>query len=100
MASKEKKPLEKELYKPVKEYLEAKFKESFGNCYIEVTAEGNFSQTLKRVITHDIIFSFLGKKVSPDLVGFTWESERQWLPATPTAIGSVKDFLAVEIKNR
>ena len=93
------KPLEKELYKPVKEYLEAEFKRNFGDCYIEITAGGNFSPKIESVITHDIIFSFLGKKASPDLVGFTWERESPWLPSIPpTTSRSIKDFIAVEIK--
>jgi len=98
MAYKAKKPLERELYKPVKEYLEARFKESLTHCYLEITSEGKFSQELKRLIPHDIIFSFLGKQASPDLVGFTWTTDNLWLFLLPIARSGVKDFITVEIK--
>jgi hypothetical protein len=104
--SKANKPLEKELYKPIKEHLEARFKRSFGGCYMEITSEGTFSQAIQCVIAHDIIFSFLSKQASPDLVGFTWEKERQqadqWLDSVatsmPTKNSDIKDFITVEIK--
>ena len=57
---------EKELYEPIKEHLIKAFTQKFGNCYLETTAEGTFSATLKSVVRHDIIFSFLGKKAAPD----------------------------------
>ena len=86
MATKNRKALEKELYQPVKEFLHSKFSGKFGNCYLEITAGGHFEESLKRVVRHNIIFAFLGKKASPDLVGFI-EGE----------FGS-QDYIAVDVK--
>ena len=66
----DKKALEKELYEPVRKHLESKFKEVFEDCHLEITANGLFSDELKSVVQHDIVFSFLGKSASPDLAGF------------------------------
>lgn len=88
---------ERELYKPLKEYLERVFKKKFGNCYLEITANGVFSSTLKRVVRHDIIFSFLGKKASPDLTGFIHMKGSNWATALEGP-SIVKDFITVEIK--
>lgn len=77
---------EKVLYEPVKNFLHSKFSAKFGNCHLEITAEGHFDESLKRAVRHDIIFSFLGKKASPDLIGFVRDEY------------GVKDYVAVEIK--
>jgi hypothetical protein len=89
------KTTEKELYEPIKEFLDKAFTEKFGNCDLEVTAEGSFSDMLKSVVRHDIIFSFLGKKASPDLTGFIQTGSSKWVPLT---ISNIKDFITVEIK--
>lgn len=96
MAGKNSKIAEKELYEPIKEFLKKSFTQKFGNCILETTAEGNFSDTLKSVVRHDIIFSFLGKKASPDLAGFIHAERSQWIASNVPSI--VKDFITVEIK--
>ncbi|GAI50988.1 unnamed protein product, partial [marine sediment metagenome] len=63
---------EKELYEPIREFLHSKFLETFGNCHLEITANGHFSETIKMFVRHDIIFTFLKRRVSPDLAGFTF----------------------------
>jgi len=62
------------------------FAAKFENCHMEITAGGRFGETLKSVVRYDIIFSFLGKKASPDLAGFI-RSEY-----------GVKDYIIVEVK--
>ncbi len=49
-------------------------------------AEGHFDESLKCAVCHDIIFSFLGKKASPDLIGFVRDEY------------GIKDYIAVEVK--
>ncbi len=70
MATRQKKPLEKALYEPIQRYLQSAFSAKFGNCHLEITAGGVFSPDLREAVKHDIVFAFLGKKASPDLVGF------------------------------
>jgi len=70
MATRQKKPLEKALYEPMQRYLQLAFSAKFGNCHLEITAGGVFSPDLRGTVRHDIVFAFLGKKASPDLVGF------------------------------
>jgi hypothetical protein len=96
MAASEK-TAEKEFYEPIKEYLENAFIEKFGNCYLEVTANGLFSDTLKQVVRNDIIFTFLGRKASPDLTGFIHTKGSEWVTVFEGS-GIVKDFITVEIK--
>ena len=96
MTTNSSKRIEKELYEPIKEYLEKAFTEKFGNCYLETTADGSFSNTLKSVVRHDIIFSFLGKKAAPDLTGFIHTEGSKRIPAEEPSI--VQDFITVEIK--
>lgn len=96
MTTSSSKTAERELYEPIKEYLVKAFKEKFGNCYLETTANGIFSGMLKRVVRHDIIFSFLGKKAAPDLTGFIHTEGSKWIPLNNPNI--VKDFITVEIK--
>ena len=95
MATNSNKTAEKELYEPIKKYLEKAFRQKFGNCYLETTAEGAFSNTIKSVVRHDIIFSFLGKKASPDLTGFIHGGGSKWVVLS---MSSIKDFITVEIK--
>jgi hypothetical protein len=83
---KPKKPLEKALYEPIGRYLQSAFSAKFGNCQLEITAGGSFSADLKSAVRHDIIFVFLGKKASPDLVGFVRGKY------------GVGDYIVVEIK--
>lgn len=90
------KTLEKELYEPIKEYLEKAFRLKFGNCYLEVTANGSFSELIKRGVRNDIIFSFLGKKASPDLTGFIHTQGNQWFVVWSNS--DIQDFITVEIK--
>lgn len=96
MTTNSRKALEKELYEPIKEYLKRVFTQKFGHCILETTAEGTFNDTLKSVVRHDIIFSFLGKKASPDLTGFIQREPAKWDPSYVPSI--VKDFITVEIK--
>lgn len=100
---------EKELYEPIREFLHSKFKETFGNCHLEITANGCFSETIKMFVRHDIIFTFLKRRVSPDLAGFTFttahDSSGELLPLTFMDYArlygaSVRDFITVEIKLR
>ncbi|GAH56476.1 unnamed protein product, partial [marine sediment metagenome] len=55
-------------------------------CQLEITADGSFSASLKNAVRHDIIFAFLGKKASPDLVGFM---RGQY---------GIDDYIVVEVK--
>ena len=96
--SSSRKTIEKELYEPIKKYLEEAFRKKFGNCDLEVTANGVFSETLKRVVRDDIIFSFLGKKASPDLTGFIHTRGSEWVTVLEGP-SIVKDFITVEIKS-
>lgn len=100
MATKGRKALEKELYDPVKRHLEDRFRQKFGfgNCYLEITADGSFSDTLKSFVRHDIVFSFLGKKASPDLAGFIIREGAPPLWAPTLSRSDIKDFITVEIK--
>lgn len=96
MTANSRKASEKELYEPIKEYLKGAFTQKFGNCILETTAEGNFSNTLKSVVRHDIIFFFLGKRASPDLTGFIPRESTKWDSSYVPSI--VRDFITVEIK--
>ncbi len=86
---------ERDLYEPIKDYLAESFRQKFGNCYLEITAEGVFSHTLKSVVRHDIIFYFLRKK-APDLVGFVARKQSGWDASFVPSI--VQDYITVEIK--
>ena len=70
MAIKGKAESETQLYDPIRKFLHSAFLTKFGNCYLETTASGRFGETLKEAVRQDIIFSFVGKKASPDLTGF------------------------------
>ena len=60
---------ESDLYEPIRKFLLQKFKERFGDCYLEDTHSG-FSERIKKEIPQyrEIIFSFLGK-ARPDITG-------------------------------
>lgn len=77
---------EKSLYEPVAKHLHSAFSAKFGNCHLEITARGQFNESIKRVVRHDIIFGFLGRKASPDLVGFIRDEY------------GIKDYIVVEVK--
>lgn len=87
---------EKELYEPIKRYLIEAFRKKFGNCYLEVTAKGIFNERLKRVVRDDIIFSFLGKKASPDLTGYIHRNGTNWTVVQSSY--DIQDYITVEIK--
>lgn len=74
---------EKELYPLIRYELGNKFKSQGQPCYLEITADGKFSETIKSAIREDIIFTFLKKKASPDITGWT----------------SAKEFIVAEVKN-
>jgi hypothetical protein len=78
---------EKDYYVDIKERLEKLFKDKGTETYFEITAEGTFSNTLKSKVPHgrEIIFSFLKKKLAPDITGFV-----------KTSISS--GFVVVEVK--
>lgn len=86
---------EKELYEPIKKYLRSAFSKKFGDCRLEVTADGVFSEVIRRVVRDDIVFSFLGKKASPDLVGYIPLEGRRWAAWFSS---DIQDFITVEIK--
>jgi hypothetical protein len=89
---------ERELYTPIKEYLTEAFAERFGNCHLEITADGIFSNLLKKVIRNDIIFSFLPKKASPDLSGFIHSRGSELVLTYGPSV--VQHFITVEVKCR
>ena len=95
MTTKESKAAEKELYEPIRKYLEEAFREKFGRCYLEITADGSFSELLKRAVRHDIVFSLLGRKASPDLTGFIASARS---PSAPSYRIEVEAFITVEVK--
>ena len=77
---------EKSLYVPIRRFLHDYFSSKFGNCHIDITAGGHFEEALKCRVRHDIIFTFLGKKASPDLTGFIQNEY------------GIKDYIVVEVK--
>lgn len=78
---------EEALYEPIREFLLSKFSEIEGDCYLEITANGHFSETFKKAVQQDIVFAFLKRGVSPDLTGFI------------TKGFGIQDFITVEIKS-
>lgn len=85
---------ERALYEPVKKYLAQMLRKRFDSYHLEITARGTFSETLKRVVQQDIIFSFL-KTEAPDLTGFTLRKNIDVRVATSRHI---KNFITVEVK--
>ncbi len=92
---KTRKPHERELYEPIKEYLTKSFTQKFGNCFFFFTVGRPLSSTLKSVVRHDIIFYFLRKK-APDLAGFIARKQSEWVASSVPSI--VQDYITVEIK--
>lgn len=90
------KTAETELYEPIKEYLREAFTAKFGNCHLEITANGVFSDRLQKVVRQDIIFAFLGRKASPDLTGFVHSKGAELVLVYGPSI--VQEFITVEIK--
>ena len=80
----------------IKEYLEDALIQKFGNCHLEITAGGVFSNTIRSVVRHQLMFSFLGKRMSPDLTGFIHiQGSDAVVPLTPSI---VKEFITVQVK--
>ena len=86
MSTREKKAVEKALYEPIKKFLHSAFSAKFGNCHLEITADGRFDESIKEAVPHDIIFTFLGRRASPDLVGFIHNEF------------GIRDLIVVEVK--
>ena len=86
--------LERDLYEPVRGYLINMLKRKYSNFHLEVTANGNYSETLKHVVRHDIVFSFL-KTASPDLTGYIL---KRGVNLRVVRSSDVEDFMTVEVK--
>ncbi len=80
---------EAKYYEPIKLSLEELFKKKFGNCHLEISAKGIFSNTLKQRISQftEIVFYFLQTN-RPDIAGFVEEGE---LKMTYSIVAEVKD---------
>ena len=90
---------EKELYGQVKSEFEKLFNHKFGNCHLEITATGIFSEKLKSKVKQDIVFAFIkrmkgSESRSPDITGFVSSSF-----GFPTSSFSVADLTTIEAKN-
>jgi len=97
------------LYKPIKEAFEKKFKDQFGNCHLEITYRGRFSERLMNAIpsANDVTFFFMGRRKAPDITGFIGveeiiQSDMAVMIGNKKAKTSVKwpEFIVVEVKNR
>lgn len=79
---------EESYYGVVKEKLGELFKEKGVRTHLEITANGRFSNKLKSKIPsgREIIFSFLKKKLAPDVTGFI-------------EAGILPGFVVVEVKS-
>lgn len=67
---------ESQLYGSVRKAFESLFIYNFGNCHLEITAFGQFSEKLKEKIKQDIVFTFIKRMKgsehrSPDITGFS-----------------------------
>lgn len=98
------------LYEPIMKSLEKKFKDEFGNCYLETTHEGKFSEKLLDAIPsgYGITLFFMGRRKAPDIVGFVG-AEEAIESDMAVIIGDKKaerhlvrwrEFIVAEIKNR
>ncbi len=87
---------ERDLYEPVRAYLINMLKSKYNNYHLEITANGHYSETLKHVVHHDIVFSFL-KTASPDLTGYIL---KRGVDPRATQSSDVQDFITVEVKPR
>lgn len=85
---------EEELYEPVKKYLIGMLKRNFTKCHLEITHRGGYSETLKHVVEHDIIFTFL-KEAPPDLVGFVL---KEGADERNAGYSDVRSYITVEVK--
>jgi len=90
---------ERELYLPIKDYLTDRLGQVFDRFHIEVTANGTYSETIKRVVKHDIVFAFLGN-AAPDLTGFVLKDAEDNAPIDIRAARNqdVSSFITVEVK--
>lgn len=86
--------LEADLYKPIQGYLLNMLNRNFSNYHLEITARGNYSETVKHLVRHDIVFSFL-KKASPDLTGFIL---KVGIDKATAHSSDVESFITVEVK--
>jgi len=77
---------EKEYYPLIKTKIEELLNTRVTGCYLEITANQNFSEELKNKIRpeKDIIFNFL-KRVRPDITGYIKDSS---------------DFIVIEFKKK
>jgi hypothetical protein len=92
-------PKEKEIYGQVKLGFEQLFNHKFGNCHLEITATGSFSEKLKSKVKQDIVFAFIkrmrgSESRSPDITGFVATSF-----GLPTSSFSTDDLVTIEVKN-
>lgn len=67
---------ERKYYQTVRDWLEELLKQRFGWCYLEITAQGRYSNEVKAHILEgrEIIFPFL-KHTHPDITGFVNQSK-------------------------
>lgn len=85
---------ERDLYQPIKDYLTNRLSHEFDKFHIEITATGRYSETIKRVVRHDIIFSFL-RTAHPDLTGFVL---KEAVDISVARSSDVDSFITVEVK--
>jgi hypothetical protein len=104
------KKTESKYYEPVRKALEERFKAKFGNCHLEVTADGEFTNKLKSAIPsgYGMTLYFIGRRKSPDVTGFV---EMKEVVSSDIAfiIGDKKsekfsvnwrEFIVVEVKDK
>ena len=85
---------EKDLYKPVKDYLVNMLRLEHTGAHLEITAKWKYSEALKHLVRHDIVFSFLAK-AAPDLTGYIL---RKGVDPRNARSSDVENFITVEIK--
>jgi hypothetical protein len=85
---------EKDLYKPVRDYLVNILGIEHTNAHLEITAKGHYSEALKHLVRHDIVFSFLAK-APPDLTGYIL---REGVEPRSARSSDVENFITAEIK--
>lgn len=85
---------EEELYEPIRRYLVRMLKRRFSNTHLEITHRGNYSETLKHLVRHDIVFAFL-QKALPDLTGFVLKDNVNVRVARSS---DVRFYITVEVK--
>ena len=98
------------LYEPIKKSLEKKFKDKFGNCYLEIPRNRKFTNEFKNAIPrgYGTTLLFIGRMKAPDIVGFV-EMRDAIYGNSAVLVGDKKaerkhaiwhDFIVVEVKNR